>query len=237
MPPDRLAAASLPRPQQSPEASQAKAHAILSQHQFARARPNIFEQVLRWLSMHLGNGLTTLASGGWGALAGWAVLILVVGLVAAVVGFALRGVRRDPERPEAPFRVQPRRTATDWRTEAEAFEADGQWKEGLRCRYRALIAELIEAKAVLDLPGRTTGEYRGDVAVTLPAVASAFAGATELFERAWYGDRATGADESRRFAELAAAVLVEAQRHRRQRVDPDDSAAWADHDDQQLVAP
>jgi Domain of unknown function (DUF4129) len=46
------------------------------------------------------------------------------------------------------------------------------------------------------------------VAEAAPAVAAPFSGATELFERAWYGDRPTGRDEADRFRGLADEVLT-----------------------------
>jgi hypothetical protein len=43
-------------------------------------------------------------------------------------------------------------------------------------------------------------------------VAREFGGATELFELAWYGNRATGAPESSRFKDLAERVMAGAAR-------------------------
>jgi len=231
--PARLAAAPLPTPHQPPAVSHAKATAILAQRQFRAARPNLWTQVLTWLGQHLSFGMGSLLGGGWAALAGWSILLLVVAVVAALVVYATRTLRRDPERREAPLRIEVHRSATDWRREAEDFERRGDWKQGLRCRYRALVAELIATHVVLDLPGRTTGEYRGDVGVTLPGAATPFAGASELFERAWYGDRATGPDESHRFEELADEVLAEARRRRP--APPDAGDAGSDRDGE-LVA-
>jgi hypothetical protein len=104
--------------------------------------------------------------------------------------------------------VELTRTPREWRAEADALEAAGRWKEGLRCRYRALIAELVRRGAIPDQPGRTAGEYVSDVAGTLPAAAPALAAATELFEAAWYGDLPTGAGEAERFRRFDAQVLA-----------------------------
>ncbi len=57
-------------------------------------------------------------------------------------------------------------------------------------------------------PGRTAGEYSDHVAQVLPEVAAPFDDATDLFERAWYGDMPTGPDESARFQEAAGRVLA-----------------------------
>jgi hypothetical protein len=207
---DRLAAVPLPQPHQSPQVSRAKAAAILSQHQFQAAKPTLFAQASRVI----GRFLADLLSGGTGALVGWLILGAAVALVAVVLAIASRTLRGDPARPEPAVRVEVHRSATDWRQQAETFEAAGDWKEGLRCRYRALVADLIALHVVLDLPGRTTGEHRGDVGATLPAAGADFAGASELFERAWYGDRPTGPDQAARFAELSDAVVAQARRHR-----------------------
>ncbi len=229
---DRLAAAPLPQPHQPPAVSGAKAAAILAQRQFRGARPNLFEQFLRWLGQHLGRGASGLLGGGPGAVVGWLVLLGAVGVVVAIAVYGTRTLRRDTERADAPIQVEVRRSAADWLDQADRFERDGAWKEGLRCRYRALITELTTAKVVGELPGRTTGEYRGDVAATLPEAGPDFSGASELFERAWYGDRPTGPDESDRFARLAEAVLDQARRWRA----TDRAAADADRDDRELVA-
>ncbi len=60
-----------------------------------------------------------------------------------------------------------------------------------------------------DVPGRTAGEERAAVALARPPIAAPFAGATELFERAWYGGLPTGPAESERFRELATRVAEE----------------------------
>jgi hypothetical protein len=108
---------------------------------------------------------------------------------------------RPAERPDATL------TAPQWLDAAERAEAAGDWREGLRCRHRALVARLVEEGVVDDVAGRTTGEYRREVGRALPGAAGEFAGATELFERAWYGAAATGPEERARFGALAEQVL------------------------------
>ena len=75
-------------------------------------------------------------------------------------------------------------------------------------RYRGLVDELVDDGVLAAVPGRTAGEYSDDVAGTLPAVAEPFDEATELFERAWYGNLPTGPDESARFQDSAGRVLA-----------------------------
>ena len=95
------------------------------------------------------------------------------------------------------------RPFTAWDAEADRLEGEGRWREALRCRYRSLIARLAGAGVVDEIPGRTAGEYRTLVGGARPQVGEPFAGATDLFERAWYGDEATGPDESSDFRSLA----------------------------------
>jgi hypothetical protein len=80
----------------------------------------------------------------------------------------------------------------------------------VRCRYRALVAELAARGLVDEVPGRTAGEYRGEVRRNLPDAAADFAGATELFELAWYGRGETGAQQASRLRELSGRVLQRA---------------------------
>jgi hypothetical protein len=197
----------LPRPVTGGGAVREAADRILARPEFdadqrsllARAR----DAVVNWLDDLLGE----LAGGGGGQLVGWVVVVLLT--VAAVV-FAVRftrGARRDPGFvPGRP--LVPRRTAAEWRAEAESHEVAGRWRPALRCRYRALVADLAARGLVEEVPGRTTGEYRRQVDVAVPDVAPAFAGATTLFEGAWYGGRPTGADEAARFRELETHVLA-----------------------------
>jgi hypothetical protein len=109
---------------------------------------------------------------------------------------------------EARVMVELTRSAKEWRAEAVRLEADGRWPEGLRCRHRALVADLVRRGAIPEQPGRTAGEYVRDVARTLPDASVPLAAATELFEAAWYGGASTGAAEAARFADLEARVLA-----------------------------
>jgi len=219
---ERFAAAPLPVPQQDPATSQAKAQAILSQRQFQHP-VSFMTRVLRWIADHLGGGVADLLRGGWGTFVAWLVVAAAIALVVLVVVLVVRRTPRLAVRDdEAPVRVEVRRDARDWLAEAERLEADGQWKAALRCRYRALTAGLVSKRLVRDLPGRTSGEYRDDLAVTVPGAREDFGAASDLFERAWYGDRATGAEESERFRAHAREVETRAeqpdQRMERERV-------------------
>jgi hypothetical protein len=198
-------------PTQDPATSNQKADQILDRQEFQKAKPGLSDRATRWLADGLASVISGLFTGGLGSAVAW---VLLAGAVAVIVVVALRvgrTVQPDPTRAGPPMQVEVRRSPIEWRREAERFEAAGEWKAALRCRYRALVADLVARKVVRDLAGHTTGEYRADVTAALPEAAAEFGGATELFERAWYGDRPTGPDENARFRELADRVIDRAE--------------------------
>ena len=69
------------------------------------------------------------------------------------------------------------------------------------------MADLARRGVLEEIPGRTAGEYRVELGGAVPAAGPSFAGATELFERAWYGGRPTTAEDAHRFRDLEARVL------------------------------
>lgn len=199
----------LPPSVHDPQAVRDLADKVLSEARYDRPPKSIPDRILEWFGEQLGRVFGSLVGSGAGTLVAW---VLVVGAVAFVVYLIVRygrvpRVPRPNERPSEVM-VELTRTPREWRAEAEALEGSGRWKDGLRCRHRALIAELVRRGAIPDQPGRTAGEYVGDVAGTLPAAAPALAAATELFEAAWYGDLPTGPEEAERFQRFDAQVLA-----------------------------
>jgi hypothetical protein len=195
----------LPPPEASADEARRAAEEILSRPEFRQPEASLFERAQDWIGERIGDLLRSLTAGGTGTVVAWAVLGLLVALVVLLVVRVLRTTQREPTRA-LDVEVERRRPAADWRAEAERREAAGDWKAALRCRYRALVADLVARDLLDDVPGRTAGEYRREVAAHAPGVAGEFAGASELFERAWYGDLPTGPDENHRFRELAERV-------------------------------
>lgn len=200
----------LPVPDHSPSDAKAAATDVLDRPEFKQPEPTILQRIRDWIDEQLARLFGGLVGTGAASIITWLILAAFVGLVAFLIIRFSRGVT-----PEATARtaVDParRRTADDWRAEASAHEKDGQWRAALRCRYRALVADLAQRGLVDEVPGRTTGEYRAEVNENVPTVAPEFGGATELFEAAWYGNRPTGEEESARFRQLADRVLVGAK--------------------------
>jgi hypothetical protein len=202
------AAQPLPTPTQDPATTNAKADEILARAEFRKAQPNVLQRAGAAITRAVGDLLQSLLAGGIGAVAAWVILV-AAGLGVTALAFRLtRDVRLDPFRGLVESPAAERRSPVEWRRLAEGHEARGEWKEALRCRYRALVADLVARRAIRDLPGRTTGEYRAEVGASIPGGATAFSGASELFERAWYGNRPTGPAENEQFRDLADQVLA-----------------------------
>jgi hypothetical protein len=197
-----------------PGRARQEARDILDGDEF-RTGDSLAERAGRWIGDHLPDfpdiGGNAGGGGFVGTLVEWAVLL---GLVALLVWIVVTVLQRwaparttSQEAPSVEHEAgEPPRPARYWRAEAERLEAEGRWAEALRARYRELIADLAEAGIIAEIPGRTAGEYRGDLAAGRPADAPAFEAATGLFEGAWYGGQPTGQQEALRFRELAGTV-------------------------------
>jgi hypothetical protein len=208
----------LPPPQPGTGDASQRAQQILSGREYQQDEPSALDRIIGWIIEQLQKLLTPSQQGGgsWGSVLAWPVIAVLVGLAVFLV-WRLRGASRRRRGDDPLFETESEvgRTAHDWVTEALACEARGAWKEALRCRFRALIADAIIRGAVRDVPGRTSGELRFEVERHVPAAAASFAAASRLFDAAWYGDEPTGSEENaafRRHADDAVAALDAAAR-------------------------
>jgi len=203
--------ADLTIPVDAPATVRDQADRILSRPEFRPPARSLFQRVLDWGSERLGDLVDGLGRAG-GPVVGWIVVALILGLIAVVTWRAARSLRTDPTRAGGVAVDGRLRPAADWRAEAARHEASGLWRDAVRCHWRALVADLAARGLVEELPGRTTGEYRGQVARSVPDGASQFAAATGLFEDAWYASVEVEQDDVARCRDLAGHVLAEAGR-------------------------
>jgi hypothetical protein len=182
---------------------------VLSRPEFRPPERSLIERVYDWVLELIGRLLAALGGSGAGGVVGLVLLALVLVGVGILVARFSRGLTPSPE-VVAAAPAGRRRSAAEWRAEAEAHERAGAWREAVRSRYRALVADLASRGLVEEVPGRTAGEYRREVGRALPAAATDFAGATELFEVAWYGRSGTGARDAAHLRDLSDRVLQRA---------------------------
>ena len=196
----------LPAPSRDPSEVHRAVEEVLSRPEFRQAARPLLDRILTWVLAGLGELLASLTATAAGSIIGVALFVAILVVLALLATRFARTMSRSPEVAAAIVSL-PRRSAADGRAEAEAHERAGEWRQAVRCRYRALVAELSSRGIVEEVPGRTSGEYRGEVDHNLPGAAEAFAGATDVFDRAWYGRRPTGEGEVERFRVLAGRVL------------------------------
>jgi hypothetical protein len=179
---------------------------VLSRPEFRPPQRSLTERLFDSVLELIGRLLAALGGSGAGGIVGLILLALVLVGVGVLAARFSRGLTPSPE-VAAAVPGGRRRSAAEWRAEAEAHERAGAWREAVRSRYRALVADLAARGLVEEVPGRTAGEYRRQVGRALPEAATDFAGATELFEVAWYGRSGTGAGDAAHLRDLADRVL------------------------------
>jgi hypothetical protein len=197
----------LPAPETGPDAARALAERILRGDDFDEPERSVWQELAGALA-GVFEGLGALLSGASGALAALVAALLAVAAVAALVLVLRRRTGRTRAVPEVRLRsLEGSRPPEAWDAEALDLEARSEWKLALRARYRALVSELIRRGRLRDVPGRTVGEFRAELAASEPVAARPFGQASDLFDRAWYGDEPTGAAERDAFAAHAGDVL------------------------------
>lgn len=211
--------ADLPVPGHDPAQAREAADRILGEGRYqwddGEDARSPLEGVAEWvadrLEQVLPDDLPGMSGGSLPTEVGYVVLALLVGLVLFLVWRARRSLTpRRRERAGADVVIDAGGEDRDWLAEALAHEDAGDWRSGLRCRYRALVSELAAADLIPDLVGRTAGEFVSDVRRTRPAAGRSFRAATDVFEAAWYGGRAGGPAERDEFEARAAEVRAAA---------------------------
>lgn len=198
----------LPSRGADPERVRRVVEGVLSRPEYAAAEPSLVDRARLWVLDRLGRLLDLLFSSGRASLLGTVVLGLAVAATAVLAARFLRGVRRDPERSATAGSEPPGRAASDWLDDAARHEDARRWRDALRCRYRALVAELAAAGLVDEVPGRTSGEYLAELTRGAPVAQGPLAAATRAFESAWYGGRTVDAGDVAAFAAQAGHALV-----------------------------
>lgn len=202
VPPDRL-----PPPDRPAGEIRETAEEILRRPEFRDDR-SIYDRITEWLSERLSEFLSTLTGGGRGAFIAWGLFLIALAAIAYLVWRIVRdgGARVDRRVASGPsVTVQHAgQGAAAWRAEADAHAAAGRWRDAVRCRWRAMVADLVERRTIDEVPGTTSGEYRRLVAAAAPGAAEPFAAGTDVFDRAWYGGIDVGAADHEAVREAAA---------------------------------
>ena len=160
----------------------------LSKQIYRRRQAGLLPRILEWLFTRLGRLFEKATSVVPGGLPGLLLLVAIVVAIVVVLRLRLGPLRRTDLLTDE--RAAAAKSADDYRAEAAGFAADGNWREALRARFRAVIREL-EQRGILDQrAGRTAGEIAFEAGAAVPAIAAAMQRAADVFNQTWYGDRA-----------------------------------------------
>ena len=202
----------LPVPDFTPQHVHDLTKRILAEPQFRQAPKPWLQRLDDWLGRELDRLFNAFVTGGATTAIAWLIAAAAVVTAAILLRRFGRRLQRDPG---VQVHTTPRRrwTSADWRAQAAEHRKSGEWREAIRCSYRALIAALAERGVVEEVPGRTTREYEELVKRHLPGGVPDFGSATELFEAIWYGHYDGTDSDDDRMRELGDRVLAVASRN------------------------
>jgi hypothetical protein len=181
----------------------------LSKPAYGQAGDNIVSRiigkVMDWIGDLLGNltGQTPDGHAGLLMLIGLIALVVVVVLWRAGVLRTTRGIKG-----QTVFESDRPRNASEYRAQAEAEAASGDYTAAVRSRFRACVAELTERTVLDERPGRTAYEAVADAGRVVPSLREPLQPAALMFTEVVYGNRPGTAE---RYARVVAAD--EAARH------------------------
>jgi len=201
----------LPAPEVSIDEATSTADRVLQGRAYLEAAkpPSLRERFFDWLQDLFADILSSLTSVGGRGLA-----MFIIGIFGLGILFLVWRLVRDGRMPSARkdgnlgpvIDIERDLTATEWIQHAEEAEAAGDWRNGLRCRHRAMVAMLIDRDMVSPRPGQTAGEIEWEASRALPEAANDLHVATGLFKDVWYGWVDADATQRDTFAELARRV-------------------------------
>ncbi len=172
------------------------AHDELSKHVYQQARPSIAQQVRsavwRWL-VHAYHRITDATPGGAVGL-----LVIIGAVVVVILIFTRsRGVSSRRRAGDSALDLPADVSSDQFRAEADALAARGEWAEAVRARLRAVV-RLLEERGVLDpRPGRTAAEVAAEAGTARPDAGVQLRAGAQTFGEIWYGRRpATAADDA-----------------------------------------
>lgn len=187
---------------------------VLSRSEFASAEPSLVDRALAWLGEQVSRFAGLVVGNDVGQTLFSVVLaVAALGLVVATVLFARR-LRRDRTPRASAVVAAGGVSAAEWAARAAAASDSGNLREAVRCRYRALVADLAARGVVDDVPGRTAGQYLEVVRAAVPPAAAPFARATTGFERAWYGHATVTTDDDAAMVAAVTATREQIRTHR-----------------------
>lgn len=121
------------------------------------------------------------------------------------------GELADPERDVDTLDTDerlPDRTVVEFLDLADAYAAQGRFREAIRERLRAVVRTLVDRGVIEHHPEWTVTELVAGAARTVPGMRMPLDEASRIFSEVWYGERPAGAAQDDRMRTLAGQVDV-----------------------------
>jgi hypothetical protein len=208
-----------------PDDARRAAEDILARPEFQPEPRSLLDRFLDWLGQRLPDlnprsPSTRTPEPGRGGM-GLVTWLLIIGAVALLGWLAWRiarservGRRRKRSGDDVEEALlDPAATPTTLDGLAARFEAEGRWREAVLMRYRGTVGRIGDAGLVVAVPGRTTGELRGDVRAVLGEQIGPFDDLTDLVEAGWYAGHPLEQAHADHARELATTVAAQAAAH------------------------
>lgn len=164
---------------------------------------SLLSRFLHWL-WELLSGVTGLQPPTWQLLAVGLGLVALVSVIAWRVAGPVRLARQHRVAPL--FAADDVRTAADWRAEAEALAAQGDWSGAFVATFRAVVRGAQEQLAVPEQTGQTAQEAAVALGLVFPAFGSDVSWAARRFDATMYGEQTVSQADYQRLRELDTSV-------------------------------
>lgn len=199
-----------------PDEVRRAADRILADPAYREPQPSLADRALDALGELFGDLFDTLTGSGAGGVVGTVVVVALLVAAGWLLARALSATsgrqRRSAATVGAVVGTSGPPDPDTWAAEAQRLAAAGQHRAALRCRHQELVARLVRAGVVADVPARTPAELVAEVAGVRPDLAPRLTELTDVFERTWYGGVPVDAGGYERFRATAATLAGDAGR-------------------------
>ncbi|PTM58870.1 DUF4129 domain-containing protein [Desmospora activa] len=132
--------------------------------------------------------LSSLFRAGEGSGVGWLLPVVLAIILGLSMWFVLRQIYfSQPQQEKDTAAASGESMAVVWWERGEAYAAQREYREAIRCLFRHALEVLDERKILDRREHKTNREYREEIAVRSPALLPVFQSLIMRFELVWYG--------------------------------------------------
>ncbi len=188
------------------EGAAQQAHDELSKRVYQQAKPSLISRALSAVWDWITDAYSRIVSATPGGALGLLIIIVVLAGLAVLLVRRGRASGRAGRGQDTGLDIPPGRTADQFRAEARAFAAAGDWAQAVRARLRAVVLTLEERGDIDPRPGRTAAEVAAEAGAARPELREPLWKGALTFGEIWYGKRVATATDDQVLAQLDDAV-------------------------------